>query len=230
VIAPEWIVAPQPLAAGAGAHRFVWDLRYATRAGLKAEDPDEPEVGVWAPPGEYHVELKAGGRVYRQTLTVAPDPRVTLPPAAYARQFALARDIEGARVEIAAALAAAERIHTTIAARRKDAAGAAAAALAAADQQLLAISDLAPEKRSPDSIGRPPTTTAGLRYLAEAFRNLERAVDGADAAPTRDAERGYLRHRALLDRALADWAHFTGTGLPGLNAQLEAGGAAAVAP
>lgn len=225
VIAPEWIVAPQPLGTGAGGHRFMWDLHYATRAGLTSEDPDEPERGVWAPPGEYRIELKAGGQTYRQTLTVMPDPRVAQPPAAYARQFALARDIEGARVEAATALAAAERIHGTIDARRKDAAGGAAAELAAADQQLLSISDLAPEKRSPDSIGRPPTTTAGLRYLVTAFRNLERAVDGADGAPTLDAERGYVRHRALLDAALAKWAKFQSGGLARVNAELEASGA-----
>jgi photosystem II stability/assembly factor-like uncharacterized protein len=230
VIAPEWIVAPQPLGAGAGAHRFVWDLHYAPRAGLGTEDPEEPEEGVWAPPGEYRVELEAGGRLYRQTLSVAPDPRVKLPVAAYAREFALARDIEAARVKIAAALAQAERIHAAIAERAKGAGGTAAAALADADRQLLAISDLAPEKSSPDSIGRPPTTTAGLRYLAAAFHNLARAVDGTDAAPSVDAERGYVRHRALLDHALADWAHFTGTGLPDLNAQLRSSGAATVVP
>ena len=227
VIAPEWIVAPQRFAAGAGAHRFVWDLHYAPR--LDVEDPEEPEEGVWASPGEYRVELKAGGRVYRQTLTVAPDPRVKMPAAAYARQFALARDIEGARVEIAAALKEAERIHAGIADRRKGA-GDAAAALAAADQELLAISDLAPEKSSPDSTGRPPTTTAGLRYLAAAFHNLERAVDGADAAPTVDAERGYLRHRALLDAALPKWVKFKSGTLARVNAGLEASGAAVIAP
>jgi len=230
VIAPEWIAAPQRFAAGAGAHRFVWDLRYAPRAGLDAEDPEEPEEGVWASPGEYRVELKAGGRVYRQTLRVAPDPRIRLPAAAYARQFALARDIEGARVEIAAALKEAERIHAGIAERRKGAGVAPAAALAAADQELLAISDLAPEKSSPDSTGRPPTTTAGLRYLAAAFHNLERAVDGADAAPTADAERGYLRHRALLDAALPKWAKFKAGTLARVNAELEASGAAVIAP
>jgi photosystem II stability/assembly factor-like uncharacterized protein len=230
VIAPEWIVAPQPLAAGAGAHRFVWDLHYAPRAASEAEDGEEPEEGVWAPPGKYRVELKAGGRIHRQTLTVAPDPRVRLPAAAYARQFALARDIEGARVEIASALKEAERIHKGIAERRKGAGEAAAAALAAADQELLAISDLAPEKSSPDSTGRPPTTTAGLRYLAAAFRSLQRAVDGADAAPTADAERGYLRHRALLDAALPKWAKFKGGTLASLNRQLQASGAAVIAP
>ncbi|HEX4618882.1 MAG TPA: hypothetical protein VH135_04085, partial [Steroidobacteraceae bacterium] len=244
-IAPEWSAAPQTLGAGAGAHRLVWDLHYAPPAGLTAEDPDEPEEGVWAPPGEYRLELKAGGRVYRQLLAVVPDPRITVPPAAYARQFALARDVEGARVEVAAALAAAERIHAAIAERRKGAgtatagtatagtatAGTATAgALAAADARLLAISDLAPEKRSPDSIGRPPTTTAGLRYLAAAFHSLGRAVDGADAAPTADAERGYARHRALLERTLAEWKRFTSTDLAGLNAQLKASGAAVIAP
>ncbi len=230
VIAPEWIAVPQPLGAGAGAHRFVWDLHYAPTAGLATDDPEEPEEGVWAPPGEYRIELKAAGRLYRQTLTVAPDPRVTLPAAAYARQFALARDIEAARVGIAAALEEAERIHSGIDERRKGGGGAAAAALAAADEELLAICDLPPEKSSPDSTGRPPTTTAGLRYLAMAFHNLARAVDGADAAPTVDAERGYLRHRALLDAALARWTRFKGGTLARLNVQLQAGRAAVIAP
>ncbi|HUL47513.1 MAG TPA: hypothetical protein VLV25_10485 [Steroidobacteraceae bacterium] len=229
VIAPEWIAVPPPLGAGAGAHRFVWDLHYAPRTGLVPDDPEETEEGVWAPPGEYRIELKAGDRVYRQTLSVAPDPRVTLPAAAYARQFALARDLEAARVEIAAALGQAERIHAGIAERRKSAGGAAAAALASADQELLAISDLAPAKRSPDSMGPPPTTVGGLRYLAAAFKNLERAVDGADAAPTVDAQRGYQRHRALLDAALAKWAKFKSGTLASLNAQLQAAGEAVIA-
>ena len=230
VIAPEWIVAPQPLGSGAGAHRFVWDLHYAPRAGLSPEDPEEPEAGVWAPPAEYRIELKAGGRTYRQTLAVAPDPRVKLPAVAYARQFALARDIEEARAKIAAALGEAERLHAAIAERRKGAGETATAALAAADRQLLAISDLATEKRSPDSIGAAPTTTAGLRYLAAAFRNLERAVDGADGAPSIDAERGYVRHRALLDHTLAEWAHFRRAELPALNAQLQTSGVPTLAP
>jgi hypothetical protein len=104
------------------------------------------------------------------------------------------------------------------------------AALVAADAELISISDLAPPKGSPDSIGRPPTTIGGLRYLETAFHNLARAVDGADALPTADAERGYARHRALLDAALAKWSKFKGSTLPRLNTQLEANGVAAIAP
>jgi photosystem II stability/assembly factor-like uncharacterized protein len=234
VTAAEWTPAPQTLGAGAGAHRFVWDLHYAPPAGLTTEDPDDPETGVWAPPGRYRVELKAGGQVYRQALRVAPDPRVTLPPGAYARQFALTRDIERARVEIAATLAEAGRIYKAIhaphqasGAERGPALG---VALIAAEGELRSIADLAPEKTSPDSIGRPPTTTDGLRYLAAAFRSLERAVDGADAAPTVDAEHGYVRHRALLDAALAKWRKFKTGALARLNTELKASGAAAIEP
>jgi photosystem II stability/assembly factor-like uncharacterized protein len=227
VIAPEWIAPPPPPGTGAGTHRFVWDLHYPPRAGLATDDSEEPEEGVWAPPGEYRVELKAGDRVYQQSLSVAPDPRVTLPAAAYARQFALARDIEAARVEIGAALAAADRIQKAIRAPHD---ASLAAALAAAEAELRSISDVAPEKRSPDSMGPPPTTTGGLRYLQAAFRELARAVDGADAAPTPDAQRGYLRHRALLDAALARWTKFKSGTLASLNAQLQESGAAVIAP
>ena len=230
VTAPEWLAVPAVLGATAGAHRFVWDLHYAPWPGLVAEDAEEPEEGVWAPPGDYRLELKAGGATYRQTLRVVADPRVTLPAAAFARQFALARDIEHARAEIAAALVPAARIHSAIAERRQGAGAELAGSLAAADQELLAVSDLAPPLRSPDSIGGAVTSTAGLRYLAAAFRELERAVDGADAAPSADAEHGYLSHRALLDTALAKWARFRDGTLPRLNSQLEASGAKAIAP
>jgi photosystem II stability/assembly factor-like uncharacterized protein len=230
VIAPEWIVPPAALATGAGAHRFVWDLHYAPRQVLPGEDTEERDTGVWAPPGEYRVELQAGGQSYRALLVIVPDPRVKQPPAAFARQFALAREIEAARAAIAVALDQAARVHTAIAARRQGASAALAATLADADAQLLAVSDLAPEKRTPDSTGRPPSTTHGLRYLDAAFRELARAVDGADAAPSGDAERGLVRQRALLDAALAGWSGFRNAALPRLNTALQSAGAATIAP
>jgi photosystem II stability/assembly factor-like uncharacterized protein len=229
-VTPDWISAPQPPATGAGLHRFVWDLHYAPPADLTSDDPTEEENGVWAPPGKYWVELTAGGRSYRQPLTVAPDPRVQLPADAYARQFALARDIQQARIQIAVTLAEAGTIHSAIAERSKGAGGAAAAALASADQQLLAVSDLQPPRDSPDSTGRPPQSTTGPRYLATAFRELARAVDRADAAPTPDALQGYAKHRALLEGALAAWDAFKTTTLPNLNTQLRSEGAAPIAP
>jgi photosystem II stability/assembly factor-like uncharacterized protein len=230
-IAPEWIVAPAPLSTGVGAHRFVWDLHYAQPPALVPEHPtEEEENAVWAPPGRYEIELKVGGRSYRQSLTLDPDPRVKLPASAYGEQFTLSRDIERVRVEIATALKDAQAIHRAIADRTGKASGAAAAALADADRQLMAISDISPPKISPDSLGAAPRTISGLRYLSGAFHALARAVDRADAAPSRDAREGYTRNRALVDRALADWGQFKATTLPRLNTQLQSAGIEPIAP
>jgi len=230
-IAPEWVSSPERLAAGAGAHRFVWDLHYASpQVPLNADDSGEEEHGVWAPPGRYRIELDVAGKSYRQWLTVAPDPRSRLPASAYVRQFALARNIERARVQIAGTLAEAKRLHAAIAARIKSANSETTAGLSSTDQRLIAISDIAPEKSSPDFIGPPPNTVGGLRYLSTAFRSLAQAVDNADAAPTPDAQQGYARHRALLDQALANWAQFKAIMLPRLNAKLALTGAAPITP
>lgn len=223
-IAPDWIEPPAAPSTGIGAHRFVWDLRYTLQPLLAPEHSAEEEGGVWAAPGRYEIELNAGGRSYRQSLTVAPDPRVKLPASAYGEQLRLSRDIERARVEIASALKDAARIHGAITERNKGASGALAAALADADRQLLAISDITPPKDSPDSLGAAPTTINGLRYLSGALHALALAVDGADTAPSRNARDGYLKHRALLDRALADWVRFKATTLPQVNSQLQAAG------
>ncbi len=95
-VAPEWFVTPPSLQTTPGMHRFVWPLRYAAAAGLAAGR--RGGEGVWAPPGEYTVALTVGTQRLTQPLTVAPDPRVKLPAAAYAEQFALARQVETTRV------------------------------------------------------------------------------------------------------------------------------------
>ena len=230
VIAPEWIESPEPLANGAGAHRLVWDLRYPAPRGLTPDDSEEEREGVWAPPGEYWIELTAGGQTVRQRLTVVPDPRVKLPAQTYMRQFALEREIEGARARSAAALAEAESIHRGIAERMKNATAQTLGALSITDQQLLAVCDLAPAKTLPDRMGAPPATTTGLRYLDAALRALDRAVGRADATPSPDAERGFALQKSTLDAALADWSRFKAVDLERLNALLRSAGMSAIVP
>jgi hypothetical protein len=199
-------------------------------AALVPDDPSEEENGVWAPPGQYRIELNVGGKSYRQLLTVAPDPRITLSAAVYARQFVLARGIEDARVRIATALAEAGHIHAAIADRGKASDGATAAALSAADERLLAVSDIVPHKDPRDSIGAPPTKVSGLRYLGSAFKSLAAAINGADAAPSSDALRSQAKLQALLDPALKDWLRFKTEDLVRLNTQLQAAGMTPIAP
>jgi hypothetical protein len=78
-IADYWIEEPLRLTAAAGAHRFVWDLRYAApRAEPPGEnDFDGPPKGPQVLPGTYQLRLTAGGRSYTQPLVVKLDPRST---------------------------------------------------------------------------------------------------------------------------------------------------------
>ena len=79
-----WLRPFQPLAAGAGMHRFIWDLHGSPsgRGGRGGEPPisavymDTPvNEGAWMPAGSYTVKLTVGGQSYTQPLTVKPDPR-----------------------------------------------------------------------------------------------------------------------------------------------------------
>ena len=99
---PAWWIAPRVRPdAGAGAHRFVWDLQlvaprtfgsYATIAAIPRATPLEPE-GPRVPPGRYAVTLDAGGAPQTRTLEVREDPRVSVTTSALQAQFELARTI-----------------------------------------------------------------------------------------------------------------------------------------
>jgi photosystem II stability/assembly factor-like uncharacterized protein len=79
-----WVRPFQPLAAGAGMHRFVWDLHAAAagRGGRGGGCPisaiymDTPcSEGAWMPPGTYTVKLTVSGQSYTRSVVVKPDPR-----------------------------------------------------------------------------------------------------------------------------------------------------------
>ncbi len=100
-IAPEWAPRNPPPATTAGAHRWIWDLRYAVGEGL---GPNRFVGGIWAPPGDYSVTLSVDGETLQAPLKVVPDPRIKASPASYEVEFDLARRIEAARAQVADAL------------------------------------------------------------------------------------------------------------------------------
>jgi photosystem II stability/assembly factor-like uncharacterized protein len=81
-----WLRPFQPLAAGAGMHRFVWDLHGSPASGGRGGRGGEPDIaavymdtpvgeGPWMPAGNYTVKLTVNGQTYTQSLVVKPDPR-----------------------------------------------------------------------------------------------------------------------------------------------------------
>jgi photosystem II stability/assembly factor-like uncharacterized protein len=83
--------APPPVpATEVGLNRFVWDARHSDAVRF-------PGMILWAgetrgpkvPPGTYQVKLTIDGKSLTQNFEIKPDPRLTTPPADYAKQLEL---------------------------------------------------------------------------------------------------------------------------------------------
>ena len=198
-VAPEWLARPSLPSANPGQHRFVWNLHYARPAGLG--DDDE---GVWAPPGRYTVELTVDGKTYRQPLEVLPDPRVKVTPSDFQAEFALASQIEQARVRIHAVLAVVAKLQASLKTQIQTADPARKAALQAKAAQLDALADISTDSMR-KAEGRPAPSADGLADIAEQLDKLAAAVDGADGAPTPDDLDGFTKTSRALEATLARW-------------------------
>ncbi len=93
---PTYWIRPQlHLSAGAGIHRFVWDMHYAPPDSLPRSypisailhnTPSQP-IGPWVQPGTYTVSLTVDGKHVDQPMTVKMDPRVKASDEVLRRQF-----------------------------------------------------------------------------------------------------------------------------------------------
>jgi len=220
--APEWVPRPIRLVTTPGMHRFVWDLHYTAPAGIESEQG--PAEGVWAPPGTYGVVLHVDGKSYRQSLQLLPDPRVKVSVAAMQREFALARQVEGAQLRAAAASAKAAKLLKALDARLPPSGNqlhAQIEALITSTQDLSGVV-LHPDPRN--GMGSPPQNTGSLRALSMNLAKLEQAVDGADADPSADTQSAWTLLSQTLDTTLASWNQLQQAGLGSLNDALKTSG------
>jgi photosystem II stability/assembly factor-like uncharacterized protein len=225
--APEWVDSPVQLAATPGAHRFVWPMRAAAPEPLADGDPFAD--GVYAPPGRYTVTLEMDGVRLEQPLELRPDPRIDLPASAYAEQHALAVDIERLRVQVAQAVNAGKVLQKALTARRADAKGRVAAQLDAFQPALTQVTGVVPSEDPNRAWWMAPDSLTSLRALSTKLDSLQRAVDGADAAPSSDARAGFALAQQDVARGLTDWQKLSGEELLKLNTKLGAAGAAPLA-
>src|SRR4029077_19971689 len=178
--------------------------------------------GAWAPPGRYSVVLTVDGASLTQPLTVVPDPRLALPPAAYAAQLALARRIDEAQGRLAAAAKENKALLAALAERRKGAKGETAKAVDALQARALDLAGGAAWRL-------PPKTLTSLRAVGDELGRLALAVDNADAAPSPDAVTGFEREQPALAAVLAAWEGLKTKDLAALNARLKRAGEPAIA-
>jgi photosystem II stability/assembly factor-like uncharacterized protein len=220
-IAMEWVRDAAPLSAEAGMHRFVWDLHYALPKSVRRSFYGP--AGEWSLPGNYTVKLTANGKSTSQPLTVKMDPRISTPEDALRREFVTASRVSARLGEVAAVQARAEELQKAIAARKSEAGGNAEVSAALADlaRRLSEVNGAQGEEEFGFFGLRLPGTEPGtLHKVAAALTGLLMIIDGADAAPTADAQRAAEKWEAVGADVVARWKAVEGD-LAGVNAVLE---------
>jgi photosystem II stability/assembly factor-like uncharacterized protein len=222
-----WVRSFRALSAGAGLHRFVWDLRtepppavsrdYPISA-VPADTPLEP-LGVAVVPGPYTVRLTAGGRTLTQPLVVAMDPRVKTSPGGLAQQHDLSMQLVEAMKRDRAALDQVKAVRARLQAAAERSKG----------------TDLG--KRAADLDGR----VAAFEGTASRFsrrggggdnfagvngdlQGLYEVLQGADAAPTTQTVGACADTQSRLDKLLAAWKDLRDRELPPLDEEIRKAG------
>jgi len=215
---PEWWVRkPRVLPAGAGMHRWVWDLHYAPPETLRHEYPiaavphETPRLplGPRALPGVYTVKLTAGGKSLTARLTVKMDPRVKTPAAGIEQQFEMERKLASMMTRSAEAIHQARAVQEQIEKLTHDASGPVAEQLAALQKKIQAALAGGPAE----------TTLATVNGQASA---LYGDVDSADAAPTAAQVAAMDKIGRDFPGVMTSWSKLTATDITELNRQLKA--------
>ena len=228
-----WFAPPATLTKRRGLNRFAWNLRHSnpkvlpfgysgrilpyveyTLAGhaIPGQTPREQPEGPLVVPGEYTVELSAGGRRDRQTLVVHPDPRVRASAADLAAQFDLAtrltdalaatydgywslRDLRAALAERLLALAGARTAKDT------------ATAIRAFDEKV-------------DAIQSGTAAAPGLGPVNRDMARVYQMLLSGDARPSQRVRDSAAESCHALVAALESWRRLNATDLPAVNKAL----------
>jgi photosystem II stability/assembly factor-like uncharacterized protein len=228
-----WFAPPPVLTKHAGLNRFAWNLRYRSPKilpfgyfgallpyveytladhAIPGRTPREQPEGVLVPPGEYSVELVAGGHRERQTIVVTRDPRVPASQADLVAQFDLAMRITDGLAASFDGYHALAALRATIAERIKLLGGNpdgknAAAELQGFDKKL-------------DAVQHGTAAAPGVGPVNRELARLFSMVESGDARPSEPLRAAAAEWCDALTRTLASWRHLNDVDLRELNKQL----------
>ncbi|MBV8491650.1 MAG: hypothetical protein JO199_14080 [Candidatus Eremiobacteraeota bacterium] len=180
---PSWAPAQAVPTARAGAQRFVWDFH--TKDGR----------GPLAPPGTYSIRLSVNGKTLTRPLTLRRDPRVAATDADLEAQYQLARAIDVLLKTVA-------QTSTLAKSKLGKLTGTAAQTF---DAEIVGL----PPGFTPDELAPYSNDHTSLRYIASQLRNLEDAVESADAAPTADMQLAFHKLAAIYAKTVARMSELT---------------------
>ncbi|MGB7496806.1 MAG: hypothetical protein WBR14_05735 [Candidatus Acidiferrum sp.] len=233
-----WVRPMQILSAETGMHRFVWDLHYAPPNALEKEFPiaailhDTPllPLGTRALPGSYTVKLTVDGKSYTQPLTLKMDPRVKTPIDDLRRQYEMETGAVQGMNDSYESLEQVKSVREQIKELSKGLRG----------NQKLARKIEALDRQCRELEGRKQHSFYGIpgsgkqpenfSTINQDFATMLAIADGADAAPTAQANAAY---RELADSETAlqhGWATLRDRDIPDLNKELTKAGLTPIDP
>lgn len=221
-----WVRPFQALSASPGAHRFIWDLRYAPPPALDHQYPiaatyrNTPRVplGTLVTPGRFTVVLQTGGKTYSQPLTVAMDPRIKTPLPGLIEQTLTSQQLTSLMQADAEALSQVRALTRALSAQiASSSSEPVKTELTAARQEL---EDLAGNSRRAG--GRRGSGAPNLSALNREISRVFEIIQGTDRAPTTQAMSAVGELKKELDAELTGWRSFQTARLPRLNRLLRA--------
>ena len=223
-----WLPPPEALPAGAGGHRFVWDLHYPRPPALGYDYSIAAVYGHGGAilpqgplvlPGNYSVKLTVDGVESTQPLTVILDPRVS----ASATKLALPKQLKLAQ-DIGAAMGQSYVAHAHVAALREALAKLAPQLSAAADAALAqSVAALDAKAEQLESKAKERKSLAGIN---NSLANLATETGDGDRAPPEQYRQAFALCENNLREALKNWQALQSGDLAALNAGLKARGLA----
>ena len=219
--AEAWTKPAAKPATDAGAHRFVWNLRYPrpkavqynySIAAVWGQDTPLTPEGALVVPGDYQIVLTVDGREFRQPLVVKMDPRVNVARAELEQALAFHQQVESELARGWQAYGEVDAVHTQLEALKKKGGAAAQAPLKDAIAGL-------EKKLEPLREGKGEAAP-NLGAVDDALASLATDVEGADRAPTDPQQHVLADYRERLARALDLWKTIRDDELVALNRQL----------
>ena len=217
---------------GAGAHRFVWNMRYPDAKQVDGfVGNDTALADPMIAPGTYQVQLKVGDEVLSETFEVAKDPRATATQQDMEAQFALRRDIWQKLSETHEAINTIRSIKRQVeeweqrTQRQADyeaiaqAAGPLKEQLSAIEEELIQTK----AKTRQDTLNHPAKLNAKLAALAG-------AVGTVQAAPTKQEYALFEDLSARVDAQLQRLQEVINTALAAFNTLIRDAGVPAIIP
>lgn len=223
-IAERWIPKPVVLENTSGAHRFIWDLRWASTgaAELDEEDGRGAPRGPRVIPGEYQLKLTVDGASFTQPLKVEMDPRSQATSTQLNDQLRVGLQIFGEVQMTRKAL-------TEIGAVKKRLAEIESQSLKQHPELLSQVSGLQSAIAKIEKGGHStPGAISGLESANSGLAAALRVVESGNRVIPSQALELYREADEVAKAKLAEWGDLKTTQIPKLNGALQKAGVGAI--